>query len=284
MPKTRKYPSVKYIGQTLTWHTYYYKFLDLPVWSFVILLFLTFIGINFLFAFIYLETNSLQAALPLNFSDHLFFSVQTLVTWGFTDVKLTELGRYISILEIFSGMLFMGTVTGIIFYKFTRTKSPFVWSSPIVLYQDKGKKFLQVRLTNIIGNEVINVNAKLFLERTTITKSGRPLRTLINLPLEVEHIPIAAFSRILSHPITKSSPINSWLSGKAAPNDSLIGFIHGADITIGKEVYNYTRWNQQDLVKGEFENIVLKHEVRSDSRVHATIDLTKIDEVVLLKE
>jgi inward rectifier potassium channel len=281
MPRTRLHPDVKYKGHVFSgWRFYYHKILELRTITFLVLLFVIFITLNGIFGFLYYITGTLTLDKTAFFLDYFYFSVVTFASVGYGDVLPTGYGKIIVIAEIFCGILFMGTITGLIFTRFVKTPSPFVWSYPVVINKAASGTFLQVRVTNIIGNDVIDAVPQIFLQKIETTRYGNVERSLVPLPLEQTMLPIVAFSWVISHKIDDNSPVLHWAKGKVEAGERIVAFIHGYDATIGRSVYSYTRWNRDSLVEGEFENVIISYKETGDLRTSAVLDLDRIDSVV----
>lgn len=281
MPKIRRYPHVSFTGTIFPgWKFYYHKMLNVNIAVLLFCIFLFFLLLNFFFASIYMVTRTTTLENGASFFDYFYFSVITFASVGYGDILPKGSGKIIAMFQVFSGLIFAGTTTGIIFSRFTKTPSPFIWSSPIVHYRHKNERFIQVRVTNIIANDVIDVNPQLFLQKFVKTKGGNIHRHLVPLKLTHSTLPIMAFSWILSHRIDSTSPMKKWVEGNAQKDERLVAFIHGYDSTIGRHVYSYTRWQPEDLIDGEFENVIVSYGEKSDMTSIVEMDLNKIDRVI----
>lgn len=281
MPKQRISPLISYAGKNRYRRSYFYhQILTIPFSLVFFLVLAGFLGINSLFAIVYYFLHGLidvvHPAAVVKFSDALYFSM-TFPIVGYGGLAPAGIGRAISVIQVFCGLFFLGMLTGIIFARFSQGSSPLVWSAPLVLCRQKGKTYLQVRVTNVIGNDVVNVFPKLFLQRNKYTASGELNRELLPLDLETKNIPLAAFSWIISHQLKKNSPLWAWLKKEPPQNERLVGFVHGHDSTLGKEIFSYAKWQPSDMVEGEFANILLKFSERKDLQAEVRIDLNSLD-------
>jgi inward rectifier potassium channel len=281
MPKGRYQPVVKYHGNRLSqWRFYYHAMLTMHPLLFIMCLCVAFVAITVIFAALYYATGTVTLPDDAGFFDYIYFSIVTFATVGYGDIIPIGIGRVMAVAEVFCGILFTGTVTGLIFARFARAPSPFVWSTPVVLYTHNGIRHVQVRVTNIVGNDVIDVNTRLFLQTMARTRGGNIVRQLVPLVLEQSALPIVAFSWILSHRIDDDSPLKTWADNNAPDRDRLVAFIHGYDSTIGRDAYSYTRWKPSDMVEGEFENIIQSYSETPELRTKIKMDLRGIDRVI----
>ena len=281
MPRTRLHPDVTYKGRVFSgWRFYYHKILELRTVVFLVILFFIFILLNGAFGVLYYASGTLSLDKAASFLDYFYFSVVTFASVGYGDVLPVGIGKIIVVVEVFCGILFMGTVTGLIFTRFVKTPSPFVWSDPLVINK-KGKEiYLQARVTNIIGNDVIETVPQLFLQKIETGPDGTVERKLVPLVLEQTMLPIVAFSWVISHRMNKKSPVAHWAQGRFEPGERIVAYIHGHDATIGRSVYSYTRWHAESLVKGEFDNIMVSYTESGDLRASVVLDLDRIDSVI----
>jgi inward rectifier potassium channel len=281
MPKGRYQPVVRYSGNRFSqWRFYYHAMLTMHTLLFIVSIGIVFVMINVLFAVFYRATGTVSLPANAGFLEYIYFSIVTFATVGYGDIVPIGTGRLIAMAEVFCGILFTGTVTGLIFARFARTPSPFVWSTPVVLYTHDGMRHVQVRVTNIVGNDVIDVQSKLLLQTMTRTRGGNIVRQMVPVVLEQSALPIFAFTWILSHRIDDTSPLKNWADSLAPDTDRLVAFIHGYDSTIGREAYSYTRWKPSNLVEGEFENIMLSYNETQELRTMVKMDLRGIDRVI----
>ncbi len=283
MPRTRLHPDVTYKGRVFSgWRFYYHKILELRTITFLAILFLIFILLNGVFGVLYFSTGTLSLDKAASFMDYFYFSVVTFASVGYGDVLPVGFGKIIVVVEVFCGILFMGTVTGLIFTRFVKTPSPFVWSDPVVINKKGNNAYLQVRVTNIIGNDVIDAVPQLFLQKIETGPAGTVERKLIPLVLEQTMLPIVAFSWIISHRINENSPVSHWALGKVEQGERIVAFIHGHDATIGRSVYSYTRWHTESLIEGEFDNVIISYTESEDLRASVVLDLDRIDSVITM--
>jgi inward rectifier potassium channel len=236
--------------------------------------------VNALFGEIYYLSGTLTLDKSATFLDYFYFSVVTFASVGYGDVLPVGSGKLIVTGEVFCGILFMGTVTGLIFTRFVKTPSPFVWSNPVVINKTGNDTFLQIRVTNIIGNDVIETIPQLFLQKIETASNGAVERKLIPLLLEQTMLPIVAFSWVISHRIDENSPARHWADGKPETGERIVAFIHGHDATIGRSVYSYTRWDSKSLTEGQFDNVIISYAETGDLRASVVIDLNRIDSVL----
>ena len=168
MPKTRQFPKVTFVGKRPNYLQYYYhSILTMPLWQFLLFALLIFIAANTFFAMIYAALGGLHSAKALSWFDYFYYSTITFATVGYGDILPgTEAVKAVALLEVFCGLLFGGTLTGLIFARFSRAPSPFVWALPLVHFKHEKKHFIQARIANVLGNDVVNVKNLRMRSRT----------------------------------------------------------------------------------------------------------------------
>jgi len=284
MPKSRVYPSITFIGNRFYSFQYYlHKGLRMPLWKLIGFMIVIFFIINGSFAILYKLTSGLELSATGNvtepsFWDILFFCY-TFPVVGYGGIIPIGIGKLVAVIQIFIGLLILASMTGVMFTKFSQTPSPFLWSKFIVINEQNGKRYLQVRVNNVVGNDVINVIPELYIQRVEKVENGNVERNLIPLKLRQAKIPIFAFSWILTHEIDIESPVYAWTTENANASDRIIGFICGHDSILGKEVYSYARWAYSESLKGMFDDVLVEYKEDSDLRPNVVLDFSKIDSV-----
>ena len=110
--------------------------------------------------------------------------VETLGTVGYGNMApVTHLGHAIAATEILIGLFFSATITGLIFARFARPRTSFVFSRVAVLGQRENRRTLMVRLASTRLRPIANVNAQLsWLQKLELT-DGRVFRQLVEPPV-----------------------------------------------------------------------------------------------------
>lgn len=284
MPKYRINPKIRYYGdRRLSQAFFYHNLLSINNALFFGLLLFAFVGVNTLFSLAYFFSGGLFDTIHIGDAVHYVDALYVSMTFpvvGYGGIAPTGWGKLIAAIHVFTILVFLGTITGIIFARFSQGRSPLIWSKPLVLHALGKDKFVQMRVTNLVGNDVVDVIARLYLQRQTKNRSGELIRQLIPIETETPNIPITALTWIISHRISSKSPLKHWVQGQAPQNEQLVGFIVGLDSTLGRSIYSFAKWKPEDLQCGTFDTMITKYEETEHLQPLVDIDLSKIDSVV----
>lgn len=138
----------------------YYHLMKLSWTKFILFFLLVYFSLNLIFATLYFAIpNSISG--EQTFLNSFFFSVQTLSTVGYGSIHpISFYGNVISVIEMFSGMLSIALMTGLIFSKFSLPKEGIHLRKFEELKLRKSKTpFFSLSLT---GVHIIDENSPLF--------------------------------------------------------------------------------------------------------------------------
>src|ERR1700734_4544025 len=170
-----------------------------------------FVFLNAMFAFVFwlgdkpIANVSPELPLPLSL---FYFSIETLAPVGYGDMHpQTNYGHLIATIEIFTGMSFLAVMTGLIFARFSRPRSRFVFADHPVVTVHQGQPTLMMRVANARNNTISQATARLWLFRLEYTAEGHQLRRFHELKLERQEHPMFALSWTLLHKIDENSAL-----------------------------------------------------------------------------
>jgi inward rectifier potassium channel len=218
---------------------------------------------------------------PPGFLGAFFFSVETLATVGYGDMHPQTLyGHVVAMIEIFTGLLMLAVITGIMFARFSRPKARFMFAKLAVVRPLDGQLTLMFRAANARQNVVQEASAVLRMLRDEVTPEGFRLRRIVDLPLVRSQHPVFSLGWNLMHAIDQESPLRLETAESLAATQSLfILSLSGTDETTGQTLMaraeypsGAIRWN------ATFTDIL---EVQPDGSLH--IDYGKFDEVEALE-
>ncbi len=231
-------PQVDGVG---AWYAYwrdpYHLLLTVPWLGFLLLILLTYVVINALFALVYLlDGEGVANAQPGSFLDHFFFSVQTLATigYGFMYPK-TLFANLVMTLEVMVGIVSIAVLTGLAFARFARSTARVIFSRVAVIAPHEGVPTLSFRAANKRRNRILEAQLRVYLLRDEVTAEGQRLRRIYDLHLLRNQTPSFTLSWSAFHPIDKFSPLYGMSAEDLAQmNTTIVISLSGLDETIAQ--------------------------------------------------
>jgi inward rectifier potassium channel len=212
-----------------------------------------FLLFNLLFAAIYaLQPNDIANQNPPGYWGLYFFSVETLATVGYGDMHpQTPYAHVVASVEIFTGVMSLALITGMMFARFSRPTARILFSRRAVIRPFDGRTTLMLRAANERENSIIEASAELRLIRDEVTEEGYRIRRIHDLPLRRREQPVFLFGWSLLHVIDERSPLaGATADSLAAAHAFLLLSISGTDETTGQTLmarHEYPvgelRWN-----------------------------------------
>src|SRR5579883_2903597 len=144
-----------------------------------------FIVFNLIFAAVYqLRPNDVANLSPAGYWGRFFFSVETLATVGYGDMHpQTVYAHVIAPIEIFTGMMSLALITGMMFALFSRPTARILFARHAVIREFDGRRTLMLRAANERQNVIMEATAQLRLIRDEQTAEGYRIRRIYDLPL-----------------------------------------------------------------------------------------------------
>jgi inward rectifier potassium channel len=173
---------------------------------------------------------------PPGFLGDFFFSVETLATVGYGDMHPQTLyGHTLAMIEIFTGLLMLALITGLMFARFSRPRARFLFSRFAVVRPLDGQITLMFRAANERQNVVQDAAARLRMLRDAVTPEGYRIRRIIDLPLVRSEHPVFALGWNIMHVIDASSPLRAETARTLEAADAIfILSLSGTDETTGQ--------------------------------------------------
>ena len=200
----------------------------------------------------HLVPNCIANLNPPGFLGDFFFSVETLATVGYGDMHpQTVYGHTLAMIEIFTGLLMLALITGIMFARFSRPRARFLFSRFAVVRPIDGKLTLMFRAANERQNVVQNASAQVRLLRDEVTLEGYRIRRIIDLPLVRSQHPVFSLGWSIMHVIDDASPLKLETAQTLGDSDAVfILSLSGTDETTGQVLIargeyqaSAVRWN-----------------------------------------
>jgi inward rectifier potassium channel len=173
---------------------------------------------------------------PPGYWGRFFFSVETLATVGYGDMHpQTFYAHLIASIEIFTGLMSLALITGMMFARFSRPTARILFARHAVIRQFDGRPTLMLRAANERQNVIMEAGAQLRLIRDELTVEGARMRRIYDLPLRRSEQPVFIFGWTLLHVIDEASPLyGATAESLAAEKGFLLLTIGGTDETTGQ--------------------------------------------------
>ena len=235
----------------------YYWVMEMSWPAFVLLVSLTFAGINLNFGLIYAALpGAIANAAPGSIGDGIFFSADTLATVGYGSMyPATRTAHAIAIVEMLVGLFFTATVTGLIFARFARPRESLQFSDVAVIGRFEGKRALMVRVASTRSRPLADAVAQLSWLESIHQPDGRVYRRLAELPLVSSRNPMLGLAWTLIHQLEDDSPMLAALGG--TDRFLLTATINGTDTLLASGSQGGHRYGREDIrVDHEFVDVI----------------------------
>jgi len=210
-----------------------------------------FIGVNALFALVYLDLpGSIENARPGSFADAFFFSIQTMATIGYGKLApATPAANTLVTVEVLVGLLSVAMVTGIVFAKFSRPTARVLFSRHAVIAPYDTIPSLMFRMANARGNTIVEAQIHVVLVRDETTAEGERMRRFHDLALSRRQSALFALSWTAIHPITATSPLyGATPESLAAADAEVVVSLLGLDELFAQTIHARHRYGADDIV------------------------------------
>ncbi|MBN8663433.1 MAG: hypothetical protein J0L83_02595 [Chitinophagales bacterium] len=230
-------------------HMHYLKFL------FVILSF--FIGINLLFALIYMAIGidhlggMVANTLGEKFGEAFFFSAQTFTTVGYGRINpIGFLASTVAAIEALMGLLCFALATGLLYGRFARPRAFIHFSKNALIAPFKEGRALMLRMVPYTKNHLTEVEAKVTLA-IQVEVDGVRKNQFFTLPLDIAKANTLAMNWTLVHVINETSPLYKLSADDlAAAKAELLVFVQGFDESFSSTVVTRSSYTWNEFVFG----------------------------------
>ena len=253
----------------------YHFALTLSWFEFFAVLVVAYVAINFAFGLLYFAVPGSIANLPAgSLVEAFFFSVETLATVGYGAMAPSTLyGHVVATIEIFIGMLFTATMTGLVFVRFSRPKAKILFAERIVVTTHDGRPMLMIRIGNGRANSLSDATARLTVLLVERSADGRMFRRALDLKLVRSDFPFFPLTWTLMHELGPASPLVGL--GAEDPRVGELRFmlrISALDPSLGAHVQDARSYKGDDLAFG----MRYVDAVTWDGHDHSIADMRKI--------
>jgi len=236
------------------WRDLYHWLLSLSWPRFAVFLFGVYVGVNALFAALYLAVpGGIAEMRPGSLSDAFFFSVETLATVGYGHMyPVSMAGHLVATTEIVLGMFGMAVITGLIFVRFSRPRANLLFSRNLVISEFDGKPTLMMRVANQRHQPMVQAQFRLMAVRTEELENGDTIARFHELRLQIPSVIVFPAAMTLRHPIDEDSPLHGM-----GPEDferEHVRFMASAvcvDSVVSAAVHGHESYEHTDVRFGE---------------------------------
>lgn len=240
------------------WTDFYHTTLRAPWSLFFLGLAGLFLAVNSIFALLYMaDPGGLANVGPGDFRDAFIFSLQT-----FGVPTISSLSHHaaeprtiyvdcVVVFEAFIGIVYLGTVTAVLFARFSRPSARVVFSKVAVVAPFNGVPTLQFRAANQRGNQVLDANVRVTVARQFRSLEGITMRRFEELKLVRERTSLFALSWTIMHIIDEASPLYGADSTMLYDDQmELVVLLSGTDETLADVIYARHAYGPDDIVWG----------------------------------
>ena len=245
---------------------------------FLATLFTIYIFFVSLFALAYLAVpGSVANARPHVFSDHFFFSLETLATVGYGEMyPATGYGHGVAAVEILLGVTFTAILTGLTFVRFSKPRPKFVFAKNPVVTTHNGRSTLMMRVGNGQSSVLADAYCKISVLVSEVSAEGAQFRRTYELKLARTSIPVFPLSWTIMHDIDENSPLHGLNAETFASADVRIFVSFEArDPELASVVHDLCSYEPRSVLFGmRYTDII-----SLDERGRPTADISRISEV-----
>jgi inward rectifier potassium channel len=262
----------------------YHLLLTISWPAFLGLLTAAYVGVNLVFAGLYLlcGPGALTAAAGDpgmgSFGRAFFFSVETFATIGYGNiVPVGPAANALVVAESLVGLLGVALATGIIFARFSRPRAQIRFSEHAVIAPYRGITAFEFRIVNERESQMIEVEAKVLFSHL-VEHHGRQVRRFDELALERRRVVFFPLSWTVVHPIDEKSPLRGLTAADLAACDAeFLILLTGTDETFSQTVHARSSYRANEVAWGaRFSGIF--NAIGPDGV--QSIDVARLDEIV----
>jgi inward rectifier potassium channel len=226
--------------------------------AFILSSILFFIGINALFALLFLYVGVEQLnGVPRDggkFEEFLytfFLSVQTFTTVGYGVISPEGISaNLIASLCALIGLVSFALVTGLFFARFSRPRSYITFSELAILTPYQDCMSLQCRIVNPRNHKIIDLHAQMTMT-WIVEKNGKTQRRYEKLNLERDNAFLFPLNWTLVHPINKNSPLfNKTLQDIQAIHAEFLVIVSGHDESYNQKIHANSSYICNEIQEG----------------------------------
>lgn len=234
-----------------------------------------------IFGFFYYFTDTIRLNYAngngVTIGDGLFFSIASITTVGYGDIRAVGIGRIASGIESVMGLMFIGAFTALAFARFSRARIKVHFSKQIVFDKHEGLPALLFRIINLRGDDLIGAHMNFYFIKVIHRKDGTFTRRWYNLELTPPDMPVFSFSWKVVHQIKKGGYFEGMNAEEIAKSNGIfLAVFKGYDVDLAAESITHNVWPADSVVEGSLPGLMVK----GKNGRPVTIPFKRLDEVV----
>ncbi len=236
----------------------FHDMLNLPLWKFIAVILLFYIGINVVFTVVYFLIGPAELqGLPIgsdwkNFKELFYFSTQTFTTVGYGRITpVGDLANLVSGIEALTGFLSLAIATGLIYGRFSKPQSYLAFSDHALVSPYKGITAIMFRFTAFKDKHTLSdLEIMVNVGMTILEKENEaPVYKYFALNLERNRVESMPMSWTVVHPIDESSPFYGFSEIDMQHADvELYVALRGFDDVFSNFVQQRTSYTYQEIL------------------------------------
>ncbi len=226
----------------------------------------------------YFGGDTILNARPGSYIDAYLFSFQTSTTIGYGYLlPKTGYTHAVVMLDVFSGLIFVATLTGLVFARFARPRASVLFSKNVLISRHQGKPALIFRVANDRKSYIVNARVNAVILMQDSDPSSVIERRFYDVQLQRSQAPIFALTWTLVHFIDEQSPLFGLQAADLQARGAiLIVSLDGIEDLLAQTVHTRHLYATDEFVFGKrFVDIVT-----SDQNGARLIDYTRFHDLV----
>ena len=230
----------------------YHAMLRVPWWAAIATIVAGYLGLNVIFALLYVVGGGVANARAGSFADAFYFSVQTMGTIGYGAMSPeSTFAHVVVVIESVTGLLVVALTSGLVFARFSQTRARVVFSARAVIGPVDGVPTLMVRIGNERRGQIVDAHFRMSVTRTVVTREGVTHYRTEDLALVRERAQALARSWTVQHRIGPDSPFASATPESMEREEAELTLtIVGTDDTSMQTVFARHVWFPRDIAWG----------------------------------
>src|SRR5580658_6683108 len=246
-------PAAIYIGHAKDgWKDAYHFLLTMPLGAFFATMGAAYLGVNAVFALLYMLVGGIDGVKPGDFPDAFFFSVQTLGTIGYGQMAPRSFAAQgVVTVESFFGLFNLAIATGLLFARISRPTARVLFSDRAVVTQHDGAPTLMFRAANRRRNRIVEAEVTVNIMRDWQTREGTRMRGFETLETVRSRSPVFTLTWQIMHRIDEASPLfGQTTESLLAQRAEIVVVLKGLDETFAQTIHARASYTPEEIVWG----------------------------------